>query len=155
MAFEHAVLIHHPCHYTGVGADIRRRDVLLRADQRRDLCGILGSQVMQLALTHFARVADDTALAAAVRDIDNGTLESHPRRQRLYFIEIDSRVEAHTALGRTAHGRMLHTEALENAYRAVIHYNGHRYLQCALGMLQSPVLILGVTEDRRRVVDDL
>ena len=37
VAFDHGVGVHHPCHHLFVGVDVRRRDILGRADDQADL----------------------------------------------------------------------------------------------------------------------
>src|SRR5262249_53413998 len=68
-----------------------------------------------------ARVHANAALAAAERDVGDGALPRHPRRQRRDLLERHVGVEADAAFGRAARDAVLHAKALEQPDRAVVH----------------------------------
>ena len=86
----HGVGVHHPGHDLGVGVDVRRRDVLLGPDQDLDLGEEPAGQALELLLAELLGVDDDAALAAAVRDADDGALPGHPHREGLDLVEVTS-----------------------------------------------------------------
>ena len=94
--------VHHPGHGLLVGADVRRRDVLLRADDRQDLRDVAAGHPLQLVAGQRLGVDRDAALRPAVRHADQRALPGHPHRQRADLVEVGGRVEADAALGRAA-----------------------------------------------------
>ncbi len=73
----------------------------------------MGAQVM--------RIAHHAALAAAERNVDNGTLPGHPHGQGAYGVDGLLRVEAHAALAGAAGVVVLDAEAAEHVHVAVVH----------------------------------
>ena len=117
----HRVGVHDPGHRLGVGVHVRRRDVLLRADDDADLGGVAPGQPLELLERQLLGVDDDAALAAAVRDPDDRALPGHPHRQGLDLVEADVLVVADAALGRTAAEVVLDAVAGEDLDAAVVH----------------------------------
>ena len=64
-----------------------RRDVPLGADEDLDLGREPAGQALELLLAELLGVDDDAALAAAVRDADDGALPGHPHREGLDLVE--------------------------------------------------------------------
>ena len=69
-------------------------------------------------------IADDAALGAAERDVDDGALPGHPTGQGADFVERDVGRVADAALGRAAGDVVLHAEAGEHLNAAVVHGHG-------------------------------
>ena len=67
-----------------------------------DLGEVAPGQALELLLAELLGVDDDAALAAAVRDADDGALPGHPHREGLDLVEGDVLVVADAALGRAA-----------------------------------------------------
>ena len=107
MTLAHRVGIHKPAHHTRSGADIGRRDVPFGTEQVHHVGYVATCQTFQFTLGQLVRIADDTALAATEGDIHNCAFESHPRRQRLHFVQGNVRVITNASLGRTTGDRML------------------------------------------------
>ncbi len=121
MADVHRIGVHHPRHDLRVGVDVRRRDILLGTDRVDDLGDIAPGQRFDLALRHLGRIADDAALAAAERDVGDGALPRHPRRQRRDFVERDAGMVTDAAFGRAERDVVLHPVAGEDLDLAVVH----------------------------------
>src|SRR6185503_474150 len=97
----HGVGIHDPCHRLLVGIHIGRRDVLLWSNEVEQLCGITPRHALQLAHRHLLRIADDSALRASKRNIDDSTLPRHPRGESADLVEAHVGRVAYSALGWT------------------------------------------------------
>ena len=136
VAFEHAVGVHHPSHNSSVRSYIRSRNILFRSDQRRDSGRESSGDRANLIFREFAGIADNTALSAAIRDIDDRALERHPCCQSPYFILIDIRMEADSSFGRSAGSGMLDTVAFEYLRASIIHTHRNRDLQFSFRVFQ-------------------
>ena len=99
----HRVGVHHPGHRLLVRGHVRRRDVLLRADDRQQLRGEAAGDLLQLVRREVMRVAAEAALGAAVGQPQERALPGHPHRQRGAFAERDLGVVADAALRRPEH----------------------------------------------------
>ena len=121
--FQHAVGIHDPTHHSRVGSYVRRRDVLLRSDQWSDGSCISSCDRADFVFGKLGRIAYNTALTAAVRDIYNGTFESHPGGKRTDFVRAYVWMETDSAFCRSAGSGMLDSVALEYVGRSVVHPN--------------------------------
>ena len=91
VALLHRVGVHHPGHRLLVRRHVRRRDVELRADERRELGGEAAREPRELGLRELARVAAHAALRAAVRQAQERALPGHPHRERGALAEVDRR----------------------------------------------------------------
>ena len=154
MSLEHAVRIHHPGHNLTVRAYIRCRDILLRANKRRNLCNVLCGQTVQFSLAHLSRIADNAAFTATIRNVDDSALKGHPSRQRLHFVVVHRGMETHAALRRAAYGRMLDAKTFKHTNRAIIHDYRHGHLKLTLWIFKSCIFIFAVSEDCSRTVDN-
>ena len=134
VADVHRVGVHDPRHDLFVGVDVGRRHVLVGADRVDDLGGVAARQRFELALRHLGRIANDAALAAAERQLRDGALPRHPRRERRHFVERDVRVIADAALGRAERDVVLHAIAGEDLDLAVVHLHGAGHDDLALGL---------------------
>ena len=120
VAALHRVRVHHPRHRLLVRRHVRRRDVLLRADERQQLRGEAAREALELARRELARVAADAALRAAVRQAQERALPRHPHGERGALAERDLGVVADAALRRAEHARVLHAVAGEDDAAAVV-----------------------------------
>src|SRR5205085_5422607 len=118
---DHRDGVHDPSHRLIVRIDIGRGDVAVWADDGRDLKGVAARQAFEFVLRHGFRIADDAAFAAAVRDAHGRALPSHPRGERLDFVERHARVKTYAALGWPARDVVLHAIALEDLHVAAVH----------------------------------
>ena len=84
-------------------------------------------------------IADDAALGAAERNVDQRAFPGHPHRQRLDLVERHVGMEADAALARSARQVVLHAIAGKHAKGAVVHADGNRNLEHALGLTQIAV----------------
>src|SRR6266536_6152682 len=134
---HHGNRIHDPGHRLRVGINVRRGNVSIWSDYRRNLESITARQTLQLVLRKALRIANHSTFTAAVRNVDSGALPCHPRGQRFYFFESDVRVITYAALRRPPRDVVLHAITLENFYFATIHLHGDRYDQLPLGTAQD------------------
>ena len=133
----HRQRVHDPRHDLGVGVDVGRRDVAVGTDEDRDLGGEAPGHVLQLLAAEPARVDDDAALGAPVRDVDDGALPGHPHGQRLDLVQRDVRVEADAALRRSAVDAVLDAVAGEDLDAAVVHLDREVAGELALDLAQD------------------
>ena len=117
-------LVEHPEHVLAVGHDVGGRNVLDGADVRGDLADPAAADAFLFAVAEVVRVADDPALAAAERDVDNGALPGHPHGQGADGVHGFVRMEADAALAGAAGVVVLNAEALEHLGAAVVHADG-------------------------------
>ena len=94
-------------------------------------------------------VHPDRALGPAVGDVHNGTLDGHPRSQRLHLVQIHVRMEPDAALAGAAKAGVLYPVAVKHPDRAVVHLHGNGNLQFPLGVFQSDDLIFRIAGVRR------
>ena len=134
VADVHGIGVHHPRHDLRVGVDVGRRDVLFGADCIDDLGDVAACQRFDLALGHLRRVADDPALAAAERNVRDGALPRHPRRERGHFIERHAGVIPDAALRRAERDVVLHAVPGEDFDLPVVHLDGTGDGDLTLGM---------------------
>ena len=112
--------VHHPGHRALVGADVRRHDVVLRADHRHDLAGVAPGDALELGRGVAARVDRDAALRPAVGQLDHGALPGHPHRQGADLVDVDRRVVPQAALAGSARDVVLHAVPVEQLGGAVV-----------------------------------
>ena len=132
----HRVRVEDPRHRRGVRPDVRRRDVLLRADLVDDLRGVPARHALELAARHLLRVAAHAALRPTERKPHQRALPRHPHRERLDLVERDVRVVADAALRRAPRDVVRDPEALERANGAVVEGGRDRDLDGLLALLQ-------------------
>ena len=133
----HRVRVHHPGHRLLVGRHVRRRDVLLGADDREQLGGEAAGDRLELPLRERARVAAHPALGAAVGQPKERALPRHPHRERRALAQRDVVVVADTALGRPQDARVLDSVAREDDAPVVVEPDRKSDDQRALGKPQS------------------
>ncbi len=138
-ALDGLVLIHHPGHDLRRGVHVGRRHVLVFADEVRDAAHVAPAQPLEFRHRQALGVADDAALAAAQRDVDDGGLPGHPGRQRPDGVDGLIGMEADAALGRAAGVVVLHAEALEGLVGAVVHLDGDAEMHLTHGHAQECV----------------
>ena len=115
MTRGHAVGVHDPRHGLRVGVHIGRGDVLVGADQRRDLVGIAAGETFQFIPRQVLGIAANAALGAAEGYVHQRALPRHPRRQGRYFVEGDVGVIADSTFARSADVAVLHAVGIEDA----------------------------------------
>jgi hypothetical protein len=132
----HRVGVHHPGHHLGVGVDVRRGDVLHRADDDADLAGVAARDPLELLHREPRRFAPDAALGAAIGQVHRRVLDRHPGGQRHHLLERHVGVVAHAALAGAARQVVLDAKALEVRDRAVVHLDRDVDDQTAFGALE-------------------
>jgi hypothetical protein len=137
MSVVHAVRVHDPGHHARIRAEVRRRDVHLRADDYADLGGISAGEPLKLAFRQAARVDDNATLGAAVRQVDHGAFPCHPHRQRLHLVEANEGAVADAAFHGPAGVVVLHPVAREHLGVAVVHADGEVDGQLAPAQLED------------------
>jgi hypothetical protein len=80
--------VHHPHHGLGVGAHVRRGDVVVGADVVTQRVGEAAGDALELGLAVLAGVELDAALGAAEGDLHHGALPGHPGGERLDLVEV-------------------------------------------------------------------
>jgi hypothetical protein len=87
-ALMHGVGIHDPRHDLGVGIDVGRRDIAIRADDVHDHRRVTAGQALELGFAQFAWVADDPAFGAAEGQVDDRAFPGHPSCERPDLVEV-------------------------------------------------------------------
>ena len=82
LAFDDGEFIGHPSHDLSVGVNVRSRNIHLFADNRSNLVDVATGQSFEFAFGELARINDDAAFAAAVRQTSNCAFRGHPEAQR-------------------------------------------------------------------------
>ena len=77
----HRIGIHDPSHDLGVGANIWRGDIALRADKTADLGRITARHLFQLLQAQRFGVDNDATFGATVGQIHQRAFPGHPHRQ--------------------------------------------------------------------------
>src|ERR1700727_1019017 len=121
LAHVHGIGIHDPRHHLLVGVDVRRGNILLRADELDQLCRVAARHPLQLADRHFFRIADHTTLGTAEGNVHHRALPGHPAGQRAHFIQRDIGRVADTTLRRPARDGVLDAVAGEDFDGTVVH----------------------------------
>ena len=101
--------------------DVGRVHVVVVSDLVDDLGDVPARELLDLAARHARRVADDAAFPSAERDVGDGELPRHPRRERGHFIEGHIGVVADAALRGPERDVVLHAVAGEDFDLAVVH----------------------------------
>jgi hypothetical protein len=102
VALLHRERVHHPGHDSGAGAHVGCWNVDGRSDEIENLRNVAARDALEFPIGHFQRVAGNAALGTAERDVDDGALPGHPRRQRFAVVEVDAGVIADAAFARAA-----------------------------------------------------
>ena len=84
-----AVGVHEPRHDLWGGADVRRRNVLVRADQRKDFRGVPSGEPFKLGVGQRMGIDRDAALCPSIGKSRERGLPRHPHGQRGHFSEVD------------------------------------------------------------------
>ena len=134
VALLHRVGVHHPGHRLLVRGHVRRGDVELRADERREVGGEPARHARELAVRELPRAAAHAALRAAVGQAQQRALPGHPHRERRALAEADVRVVADAALRRPEHRRVLHAVGRERPDGAVVQLDRQRQDHGPLGV---------------------
>ena len=132
MADGHSISVHDPGHGLRVGVDVWRRNVLRRADERKDLAGITTGHALEFALGHSLGVADDATLGAAKGNVHRGCFPGHPDGESFHFVEGNVGMVADAAFAGAARDVVLDAIAGEDFHLAVVHLCGQGNLKNAL-----------------------
>src|SRR5919106_255147 len=149
----HRVRVHHPRHRLLVRGHVRRGDVLLRPDDRKELGREAARQPLDLRDGQLARIAANASLRAAVREAQERALPGHPHRERRALAERDLEVVTDAALGRPQDARVLDAVAGVHDPRLVVHPDRDADDDRALGVTQSLRVLLRDARDRNRLVE--
>ena len=103
----------------------------------RDLTYPAAADLLLLALAEVVGIANDAALGAAQRNVDDRALPGHPHRQRADRVDGLLRVEANAALARSASVVVLHAEAAEHLHGSVVHAGRNRKVELAQWVTQK------------------
>ena len=133
----HAVGVHDPRHQLIIGVDVGRGHILFWTDRIDDLCDIPPRQRLKLASRHPRRIAHDPSLAAAEWDVRDGALPRHPRRERGHLVERHAGLIANAALSRPERNVVLDGVPGEHFDLVVVHLDGARDDDLALGVRQD------------------
>ena len=123
------VLVHHPCHDLGIGADIRGGDVLVGAEKGEDLRYVASGNALEFTRTQQFGVDCDSTLGPTEGKVHERSLEGHRSSQGNGFIAVYRRVVAQAALAWTAGDVVLHAPAGEAHACAVVTSNGNRHFE--------------------------
>jgi len=129
--------VHDPAHDLGVGVDVGRRDVGRRSDDLLHLLHKANGDLEQVPLGHRAGIAVDTALGAAIGNLDNGCLPGHEVGQRRGVIFIHRRVVAESSLHRAAGHVVLHPIAVVELELSVLPFDSDLHPHTAAGCQQD------------------
>src|SRR5918994_1280388 len=119
-----------------IGVDVGRRYVAVGAEQRADLVGVAPGHTLELAERQAAGVAAHATLGPAERELEEGGLEGHHRRQRLDLLDVEGGVEADAALAGATGRVVVDPPTREDLDGAVVEPHGNRDLERALRRAQ-------------------
>ena len=139
VAHVHRVGVHDPGHGLLVGAQVRSWDVALGPDKLYDLRGIAAGNALDLAHGKLGRVADNTTLRAAKRNVNDGAFPGHPGRKRADFVESYVGSEADAALARPANDGVVDAIADKNFHVSVVKGHGDIHRNLLVGVLHIAV----------------
>ena len=101
------------------------RYIRVGADKVLDILDVAAGQPVQLAGGKLPWVHLDPALSASIWQVHQSGLPGHERGQGPHFFEAGFRMVADPAIVGAAGGVMLHSEAVEHPYLAVVHADRH------------------------------
>ena len=130
---HHRDRVHDPAHDLGVGIDVGCGDVTVGPDHRSDGEGVAPRESLELAARESGRVHAHAALRATVRNVHDGALDRHVRRERGDLVGVDALVEPDAALARAARSVVLDSPAGVHLDVARVHAHGHRDLEDSFG----------------------
>src|ERR1051325_3479632 len=133
MARVHGIGVHDPRHRLLVGIHVGRGHILFRPYEVEQFRGITARHAFKLARGHLRRVADDAALRAAERDIDDGAFPGHPGCERTHFVQSHIGRVAYAAFGGPAREVVLDAIAFKDFYAPGVHARRDVDLQLAIG----------------------
>ena len=139
VALHPAVGVHHPGHGLGVGADVGGGDVPVGAEDVVDDADEAPGQALQLRRRQRRGVDLDAALGPAEREVDQGRLPRHQRRQRPDLVEVGVGVVADAALVGPPGAVVLHPVAPGHDQLAVVQGQGDLGLDLAVAAAQDRV----------------
>jgi len=120
MAHVHRVGVHHPGHGLLVRVHVGGGHVPLWAQEVEDLGGVAAGDALQFAFREQHWVADESALGAPERDVDDGAFPGHPGSEGAHFVECDVGSEPDASLARAASDRVLNAVAREYFHSPVV-----------------------------------
>jgi len=125
------ILIHHPAHHLGGGANVRRGYVLARTDVAVHSAHISPAQAFFFRDRKRGGVHHNAALAAAQGDIGDSAFPGHPHGKRPHGVGSFRRVKAQTAFVRPAGVVVLHAVGFEHPDFPVIHTHWQAHMEFA------------------------
>ena len=162
LALDRGIFIGHPAHDHGIGIDVRRRDIAIRADDAGKGLDIGARQPLQLGLGQGLGVHLDRPFAPAIGQVGHRALDRHPEGQGLNLLDAGIGVEADAPLGRAARVVIAATPGQEGLARSVIHADQQAHLHGfarILQLLQHIAVDLdvarGIVEARQGSVQDV
>ena len=147
------VFVDHPGHDLRVRIDVRRWDIDVYADVMPNLPDISARETLYFALRHLARIANNAALAAPERNIDERAFPRHPRCQCAYRIDRFIRMKANPTFGWAARIVILHAETLKDLDRTVVHLDRQGHVDLAQRPTQQFMNCRVELENRRRLIE--
>lgn len=123
-----------PGHVLGVGADVGRGDVVIRADTVGDGGREATDDALHLAVAVLAGIDLDAALAAAEGHADERALHGHEEGERLDVVEMHVVMKAEAALVGAEGVVVLNAIALEEPVVTVVHLHGEVDHDFGLGL---------------------
>src|SRR5690625_3318925 len=132
-AIESRIGIHHPGHDLTVGIYIRRRNIMLRTNDRPYFRSISAGDACQFLSGIVLGIDAHPSFGSPERDINGGTFDRHPGRERHHLAQIDLRMKAYATFARPPGNIMLHAVAFKMGNVAVIQLNGDIHDEYPLG----------------------
>src|SRR4030095_9324584 len=136
MTTDHRDGIHDPRHGLLIRVDVRRGNVAIWPNDRRDFKSVATSKPLEFVSRKTLRITNNSALTTAIRNANCRTLPGHPRGQCFHFIEADVWVITNTSLGWPTRNVVLDAITLKHLHVAPIHLYRDGDDQLALGILE-------------------
>ena len=116
----HRVGVHHPRHGLLIGPHIGSGDVLVGADQGDQLRGVAPGQTLELSFRVGPWIDLDTALRAAVGQVEKSALPRHPHGQRPDLVKVHVGGVSDSSLRRASRDVVLDAVPDIQVHRAVV-----------------------------------
>jgi len=112
--------VHQPGHHLFIRAQVRCRDIPIRANHIDDLHGIPTSQPLQFGPRQHGRIDPDATFRSAERQLHQRAFPGHPHGECGDFAQIDILVIADATFRRTHGQHMLHAVSDHRFYVLVV-----------------------------------
>src|SRR5262245_7959021 len=113
--------IHHPGHDLRSGVNVGRGDIAMHTEFSGGGTNPCPGKTLFLTFGEFLWIAGHTALAATERNVDDGALPCHPRRERANGVNCFFGMPANAALGRAAGSVVLNAVPVKDVSAAIVH----------------------------------